>query len=66
MTQISERVASMAVTSTGLRIGISHIPRQIYSASRDQALTQKALLDKRTAQPLPAIYRFIAPLWRFL
>ena len=62
---MSPAVAQMHDTGK-LRIGIAYIPRQKYEATRDQALTQKALLDKRTAQPLPFINRLIAPIVRWL
>lgn len=66
MNYYSERVAQMATTRTGLRIGIAHIPRQTYEASLDQTLMQKSFLDKRTAYPMSAMRKFAGAIWAWL
>ena len=62
---ISPRVAGMHDTGKVV-IGIANIPRYQYVPSRCALTLQQAMLDKRTAQPLPLINRVLAPVWRWL
>jgi hypothetical protein len=49
-----------------LLIGIAHVPRHRYTPTNDQALTQAALLDKRTLQPVSLLGRVAGAVWRWL
>lgn len=62
---MSPRVAQMHDTGR-IVIGIAYIQRQQYVPSRCALTLQQAMLDKRTAQPLPLINRVLAPFWRWL
>jgi len=46
MSTMTDRTASMAVTSRGIRIGIATVPRQRIEATPDAERIQKALLVK--------------------
>ncbi len=61
----SDRVALMATTPTGIRIGIAHQPR-LAAVEGDGLLLQDALLEARTAQPLPLLQRVAGAVWRWL
>ena len=47
-------------------IGVAYIPRHRYTQSADQALTQSALLDKRTLRPVSALRRLAGAVWRWM
>ena len=62
---MSTRVAAMATTRTGLRIGLQTVPLQAPDWSLDAIRLQAALLDKRTA-PTTLAGRIAGAIWRFL
>ena len=62
---MSPRTACLAVTATGLRIGIAH---QSPGAriEGDQVRLQAALLEPKTAQPRPLLLRLLGAVWGWL
>lgn len=56
------RAARMVTTSAGVTIGIAWQPAPP-QFSRDAEAIQAALLEPRTASPLPAVLRFLGFLW---
>ncbi len=62
---MSPRTASMSITATGLRIGIAYVPRPA-SVDGDAQRVQSALLEPRTAKPLPIATRLLGAIWRWL
>lgn len=62
---MSPRAASLATTATGLRIGIAH-QRPLPAIDRDAQRLQTALLEPRTARPLPQLQRVLGAVWRWL
>ncbi len=62
---MTPRTASMAVTATGLRIGIAHVPRPA-PVQGDALHLQTALLEPRTARQLPWTARIAGAIWRWL
>lgn len=63
--KMSDRVAAMATTRTGLRIGLQTVPLQAPNLAPDAIRLQAALLDKRTA-PITLAGRIAGAIWRFL
>lgn len=59
---MSPRTANLTLTGKGLRIGIAHTPppTPIYG---DALRLQAALLEPKTAQPLPLFARIAAAVW---
>ncbi len=49
----------------GIAIGIAHVPKPPKPGSEALRL-QSALLDKRTARPLPLIRRIAGAVWRWM
>jgi len=64
-TKMSDRVAAMATTRTGLRIGLQTVPPQAPDWAPDAIRLQAALLNKRTA-PATLVGRIAGAIWRFL
>lgn len=62
---MSPRIASMVGTPSGLRIGIAHIPRP-EPVQGDALRLQSALLEPRTARPLPWLAAIAGAIWRWL
>ena len=62
---MSPRTASLAVTKTGLRIGIAHQQRPMPALGADAERLQAALLDARTSRPRPWFMRALAAAWRW-
>ena len=65
MNRLSPRVAQMHNTGK-LRIGIAYAPRITRNPSADELRIQTALLEKRTANPVPVGRAVIAKLWGWL
>ena len=64
---MSTRVAAMATTRTGLRIGLQTVPLQAPDWAPDAIRLQAALLDERTARaPTTLAGRIAGAIWRFL
>lgn len=62
---MSRRFANMEVTRAGIRIGCAYVPPPP-SPSKDAQRLQAALLEPRTARPLPLLRRVAGVAWRFL
>lgn len=62
-TKMSDRVAAMATTRTGLRIGLQTVPLQAPNWAPDAIRLQAALLD---AAPTTLVGRIAGAIWRFL
>ena len=62
---MSPRTASLAVTATGLRIGIAH-QRPAMPVHGDHLTLQAALLEPRTARPLSLLERILGAVWGWL
>lgn len=62
-TKMSDRVAAMATTRTGLRIGLQTVPPQAPNWAPDAIRLQAALLD---AAPTTLVGRIAGAIWRFL
>jgi len=62
---MSPRTASLAITATGLRIGIAYIP-PAPAMTRTDELVQAALLEPRTAQPMSLLQSVLGAIWRWL
>lgn len=63
--KMSDRVAAMATTRTGLRIGLQTVPLRAPDLAPDAIRLQAALLDERTTPTTPA-GRIAGAIWRFL
>ncbi len=57
--------AAMTVTPAGLRIGRAHVPPPL-PVQGDAVLIQAALLEPRTARPLPLLQALIGRVWKWL
>ena len=62
-TKMSDRVATMATTRTGLRIGLQTVPLQAPDWAPDATRLQAALLD---TTPTTLAGRIAGAIWRFL
>lgn len=62
---MNPRTTALTVTPAGLRIGLAHIPRPL-PIEADAARVQLALLEPRTARPLPVLARIAGAIWRWL
>ena len=60
------RMAGRDVVHTGrIAIGAAHIPRPSREIGKEAERLQTALLDPRTARPLPPLQRIAGAIWRW-
>ena len=62
---MTPRAAAMTVTPAGLRIGRAHVPPPL-PVQGDAVLIQAALLEPRTARPLPVIQQIAGVVYKWL
>jgi hypothetical protein len=63
---MSPTAARLKVTSTGIKIGIAYMPQQRPVHGESAVQIQSALLEPRTAKPLPLLLRIFGRVWKWL